>query len=663
MAESVGSLYYEIDLDDKKLRGSLDSSDKLVKGFGDRVSQHWGNAVDASRKFSMAITGLAVATGGFISKATLTAARTETLGVAMNAVSKATGTSTDVLREQEKILKKQGITTQEARRTLTLFMQSQLDVAQASKIARVAQDLAVISGENSSVTTARLTEAIATMNPMLLRQVGIVKNSEEIFDTYGKTIGKTGRDLTETEKKQALLNLILKEGEKVAGTYEASMGTAGKKLGSLSRHVEEAFNTIGNFFLPAFGRAIDATTAFFKAIQKDNLEKWLRMIKENTWVVAVIAGAILGALVPAIVAATGAFVVFLLTLAPWALLGAAMVLALKALGISFGDVKTALGFVTDAFNIVKAIVVSLTDTFMAHFWPSIKALAAAFIENLLPALKQMWDAITRLWNAIQPAFVEILKVLGIIIGAILVAAVWLFINVFRIAIEVLGFVIGVIGNVINWISNLINWLGTAAVAVVGAVGSIREWFNRLPGIVRNAISSIPGQFSNMISGVINTVWGFYGRFVDAGWGLIRALANGIRGAAGEAINAVKSVLNRLRNLLPFSDAKEGPLRDLTLSGRRFSETFAKGIINGSQAITDAIRSTMATPGFNIAGNINAPALGMLNAGSASAGSTINNNAGVTVNIGNIEDRQDADYILRRMDQNQILEGRGLSPAI
>jgi len=38
-------------------------------------------------------------------------------------------------------------------------------------------------------------------------------------------------------------------------------------------------------------------------------------------------------------------------------------------------------------------------------------------------------------------------------------------------------------------------------------------------------------------------------------------------------------------------------------------------------------------------------------------------SGMTINIGNIEDRQDADYILRRMDQNQILEGRGLSPAI
>jgi hypothetical protein len=41
--------------------------------------------------------------------------------------------------------------------------------------------------------------------------------------------------------------------------------------------------------------------------------------------------------------------------------------------------------------------------------------------------------------------------------------------------------------------------------------------------------------------------------------------------------AVKAGLNKLRQLLPFSDAKEGPLSSLTLSGSRMLETLGAGI--------------------------------------------------------------------------------------
>ena len=220
----------------------------------------------------------------------MTAARTETLGVAMDAVAKATGTSIPILREQEEILKKQGITTQEARGILTLFMQSQLDVADASKIARVAQDLAVISGENSSEAARTLTNAIASQEPMLLRNYGIVKNLPDIYEEYGKQLGlvteetdKNGkvskawsRELTEVEKKQAFMNTILEQGAKVSGVYETAMDKVGKKMTSLPRYFEEAANTIGEVFLPALNIGVDALTNFLKAIPttyKSTLDK------------------------------------------------------------------------------------------------------------------------------------------------------------------------------------------------------------------------------------------------------------------------------------------------------------------------------------------------------------------------------------------------------
>ena len=264
-----------------KIMGELDrnlqSVEQSYKQIGSTIQSFGQKLSSVGMKMTIGLTAPLVA---LASKMTLTAARTEVLGVAMEAVAKATGTSMEELKKQEAILKKQGITTQEARGILTLFMQSQLDVADASKVARVAQDLAVISGQNSSEAARTLTDAITSQEPMLLRNYGIVKNLDEIYETYGKEIGlvtektdKNGkvqkiwqRELTETEKKQSFLNIITKEGEKVAGTYETAMGKVGKKLTSLPRYFEEAANSLGEQFLPTFNRGVDVLTDWLKAI-------------------------------------------------------------------------------------------------------------------------------------------------------------------------------------------------------------------------------------------------------------------------------------------------------------------------------------------------------------------------------------------------------------
>jgi len=204
----------------KKLVGQVEKDSKQmtkVMGLG------WEDVTRGSKVFLGAITTLGVAVGAYVGKATLTAARTEELGIAMEAVAKATGTSMEELREQEKVMISQGITTQQSRQTLMRFMQSQLDVADASKVARVAQDLAVISGMNSNEATNILTESIASQNTMRLKQFGISKTQEEIFEDYAKTLGKTASELDEVGRKEAFVHAIMKEGEKVAGTYEAAM--------------------------------------------------------------------------------------------------------------------------------------------------------------------------------------------------------------------------------------------------------------------------------------------------------------------------------------------------------------------------------------------------------------------------------------------------------
>ena len=45
----------------------------------------------------------------------------------------------------------------------------------------------------------------------------------------------------------------------------------------------------------------------------------------------------------------------------------------------------------------------------------------------------------------------------------------------------------------------------------------------------------------------------------------------------KVVDGVKGVLGDVRDFLPWSDAKEGPLSDLTASGKALIDTFARGM--------------------------------------------------------------------------------------
>jgi len=71
--------------------------------------------------------------------------------------------------------------------------------------------------------------------------------------------------------------------------------------------------------------------------------------------------------------------------------------------------------------------------------------------------------------------------------------------------------------------------------------------------------------------------------------MMTTIASGIRSAMSVPYEAARSVLSRLRRLLPFSDAKEGPLSTLTRSGAALLEAFSSGITTASKLPARALR--------------------------------------------------------------------------
>ena len=236
------------------------------------VQRSFNDINNASRKMMQSLSAVAAIGAGALTifgvKAFNAAARVEELDIAMRAVGKSSNSTYTELTAATKAIADNGIEMDSAQEIALKFAKNNLDLAAASKVARVAQDLAVISQANSTETTNRLIHAVITQNSMVLRQAGIQKTAGEAYKDYAREIGKTTNALSAQEKQTAIVNLILKEGELVAGTYEASMRSAGKILRSFPRIIKAIHVGFGTMLSQGLAPVILSTYQMIAAFSK-----------------------------------------------------------------------------------------------------------------------------------------------------------------------------------------------------------------------------------------------------------------------------------------------------------------------------------------------------------------------------------------------------------
>jgi phage-related protein len=720
----VGSLYYDLDLKDDTLHSKLRAADGAVKSLGDNIGKYWDASATASKRFAatLAVVGAGVIAFGISSVKSFEDSQNKIAQT--NAVLKSTagiaGVTADSVDKLSKSLERQTKYSDEDVRSvenlLLTFTSIGKDIfPQATK---TVLDMATALGEDTSSASIQLGKAL--QDPILgvtaLRRVGV---------NFSEDQKKVIQNLVETGKKAEAQRLILKElNTEFGGSAAAAANTFAGKLAILKNEFDDVKESIGQLIVKVAEPLITALLNWFDKV--GGVDGALKSLREQFDKIKPylpeIAGAIIGLLLPAFLLFVGALARTILLMSPWILLGEGIVIIAQRLGIKWSDVGKVLEKIkpfidrvwqalTQIDDIARTLIervellwtqfthlsaiVIIAQHFQQELWPAIKAVASAITDSLLPAWGQLWDAVVRLWNALNPALMDALKIIAAVIGITLYNAILFAIQVLNVAVQVFSVVISVISNVINWISNLISWFGTLAARVGAVVGAVISFFRNLIPATADVVNIVIGSFMRLYSSIIGLFVGAGGWLVGAGRNIIGGLINGILALAGALLNAVSAVsaqigrffagagnwlygvgravvqglingmtsmiggvagaaaniANAVKNKVTDILHIRSPSRVFMEIGKNVSEGFAMGINNSRNIALDAMS------GF--ANNVISPTL-QLNPATATsnAPAPVTSPGGTVVNIGQINNDQDEAYVLRRLDRNQLLVNRG-----
>ena len=251
-----------------RARITADSA-QFQKGLEDatRSAQTFQTAASGLNKSILAIgvasSTAAIALIGFAVKSFRAAGEVQELDIALFSLGKSSRYGTLALKLAVAEIEETGITSAAARRAVIKLAQSNVDLSEASKLATAAQNLSVSSSINSADALQSLTFAISTAQTRMLKNLGITTQAGDAYAKYGAEIGKASKDLTMSERRQAILNVILKEGAKVTGAYALALQSPSRALKEMSDLTNNLQVAVGTRLLNSFKDVILSTFALY----------------------------------------------------------------------------------------------------------------------------------------------------------------------------------------------------------------------------------------------------------------------------------------------------------------------------------------------------------------------------------------------------------------
>ena len=129
---------------------------------------------------------------------------------------------------------------------------------------------------------------------------------------------------------------------------------------------------------------------------------------------------------------------------------------------------------------------------------------------------------------------------------------------------------GMYDDAVNGFNGMVDaaWAGASSMWDAG-VTNAKNFANG----AKNNLNNLGSIAWDGMKGMWDGFWAWSGNLYNSGKGLLSSFTNGVRQGFNGAINAVYDGMKSIRQYLPFSPAKKGPLSDLDKSGEAFFPTW------------------------------------------------------------------------------------------
>ncbi|MGN0710492.1 MAG: phage tail tape measure protein [Anaerovoracaceae bacterium] len=134
------------------------------------------------------------------------------------------------------------------------------------------------------------------------------------------------------------------------------------------------------------------------------------------------------------------------------------------------------------------------------------------------------------------------------------------------------------------LANPVTWVVVGIVALIVAIVLLWKNWDKVTAFLKstwqsfcNSLNTGIGFIKNGFASIVSFITGKMEWFRESGKKIITTLTSGMLSVASVPVKAIKSIFTKVRQYLPFSDAKEGPLSQLTLSGSKVITTMVSGM--------------------------------------------------------------------------------------
>lgn len=244
----VGAAVERIEQNFHRLRETVDRVKEAVAAAADWIKQKLEEAAQAALDFgeeSLQIAG-----------------HVDELNRAAQVLGQQAGYSSAEINQLTADIIQEGIRADATAQLIAQLSRYNIDLAQATQFATIAQNAAVLVGRDSSDVLQSLTQAAVTNQVEVARSAGISANFGAAQETLADQLGVSRERLTGQQRTQANFNAIMQEGARILGVYDAAMGSPTKNLRSMERELYNIQAAIGAPFLDAWNNLIGIKRTF-----------------------------------------------------------------------------------------------------------------------------------------------------------------------------------------------------------------------------------------------------------------------------------------------------------------------------------------------------------------------------------------------------------------